>query len=103
MKLDGNTPISMNLKNLGLLLLGMLSVFFLFYQLVVAPKLEDHDRELVDMKKTQTERYENINRQLMEISNGIGTINGNIDGINNRFNDLRDLREAATNTGGSLN
>jgi hypothetical protein len=80
----------------------MIVLFFGFYGLVVAPKLTDHDKLIEENRTNQTEQYIEITKQLMEMNNGIGTLNGTVAGFGDRFNDLRSLRDSNENTSGGF-
>jgi hypothetical protein len=100
--ISANTQINLTLKMLLSLLGGMLILFFGFYSVVVAPKLSTHDKLIEENRKNQTEQYGEVTKQLIEMNNGIGTLNGTVEGLNNRFSDLRELRDDGENTSGGF-
>jgi len=90
--ITAETKIIFTLKSFFSLMGSMIGLFFGFYMLVIGPKLKDQDT-----------KYDQINTQLIQIHNGIGTLNGTVDGMNERFNDLRNQRgENEESVGGSL-
>jgi hypothetical protein len=90
--ITAETKIIFTIKSFFGLMSSIIGLFFGFYMLVVDPKIKDHDA-----------KYDKINEQLIQINNGIGTLSGTVDGMNERFNDLRNQRgENEGSVGGSL-
>lgn len=101
--INNNTKIELTLGKLIAILGTLLTIVFGFYLLVVQPQIDSQKEEMKDLSKSTTESFENINKQLIDISNGIGVINGNIEGINNRFRDLNSARTNNHDGSGSFN
>lgn len=85
------TKIVFTIKMFIITISTILGIFVGFYKLAIAPKFEE-----------QSKNIESINNKIFEISSGIGIINGNIEGINNRFRDLNQIRENHDDSGGSF-
>ena len=89
-----NTIVQITLTKLMGILGTLLTIIFGFYMLAIKPDIDE-------IKENQ----KNFNEKFMELNNGIGTINGSIQGLNDRFTDLRELtleNEKRENTGGGF-
>lgn len=89
-KINPETQIVFTLKTFAGVILFMLGLFVGFHKMVILPTLENHEKTMKEIQTKSDEKFEKLNLQLIEISNGIGNINGNIEGINNRFKDLNE-------------
>lgn len=79
----------------------ILGLFIGFYTLVIQPKFTSHETRMEKILDKVDVGFDNVNIQLMEMNNGIGALNGHVEGINNRFRDLNKSREVSgANEGG---
>ena len=63
-------------------------------------KFEEQKTVNVELNKSIKEGFETMNSNFQDVYTGIGKLNGNIEGINNRFRDLNNIR---TDEGGGFN
>lgn len=101
-KINENTVVEITLAKFLALLGGFFTIIFGFYMLVIEPKINEQSNQIKEFNIKVDDGFKDINLQLMEMNNGIGVINGNIAGINNRFHDLNTARQNNSNTGGSF-
>lgn len=101
-KLNEQTKIEVGFKHVISLVTGMLAIMYGFYQFVVIPKFESHETQMNKIETTITEGFDNMNTNFQEIYMGIGTLNGNVEGINKRFNDLNRIRNSEGDQGGGF-
>lgn len=87
--INGDTQIVFTIKSFITLLVTIISLFFGFYKLVIAPGIDEQKEDLKITKIEMAKRFDNINSELVKINNGIGQINGALSGINARFDDLK--------------
>lgn len=99
-KIDEQTKIEVGFKHVISLVTGILAVMYGFYQFVAVPKFESHETQMTKFETTLNEGFEKMNGNFQEIYMGIGTLNGNVEGINKRFNDLNKIK---TDEGGGFN
>ena len=99
-KLTEQTKIEVGFKHVISLIGGILGVMYGFYLIVVVPKFETQKTQMDKIETTISEGFELMNGNFKEVYTGIGTLNGNIEGINNRFRDLNRIR---TDEGGGFN
>jgi hypothetical protein len=97
-----NTQISISLGKFLSLIGSLLVIIFGFYKLVILPDIEGLKEENSKSIEELKIKYDETNRHIIQINNSIGVINGNIQGINQRFGDLRMLNSANRNTGGGV-
>ena len=95
-----DTKIVFTVKSFFGLIGSILAIFFAFYTVIIVPKFEDIESSKNNSINEIKESVNNINIQLMEMNNGIGALNGHIEGINNRFNDLNSARNSSHVVGG---
>jgi len=98
--INANTQIVFTMKGFIATILTILGIFVGFHKMVIQPAIEEHKHNIEKYEESNEKKFDNINNRLIEITNGIGTINGNIEGINNRFKDLQVVR---TEKGGTFN
>lgn len=98
-KLNEQTKIEVGFKHVISFLLGILSIMYGFYSIFIVPKLYDHETKMVKIEEKISTGLDDMNSNLQELYMGIGTLNGNIEGINNRFRDLNNIR---TDEGGGF-
>lgn len=98
--LNEQTKIVLNFKHIITFTTSMLTFIYLFYQFVIVPKFDTHEKQITKIEKSINEGFEKMNNNFNEIYNGIGVINGNIEGINQRFGDLNRIR---SDEGGGFN
>lgn len=98
--INPNTQIVFSLKGFVATIISILSMFVGFHQMVIQPSIDGNRINMEKIQESTDEKFDAINDKLIEISNGLGVINGNIDGINNRFKDLNSIK--TTNQGGSF-
>ena len=96
--LSPDTKIVFSIKMFFSTIASILTIFVSFYLVAVAPKFDDTKEDIKEIN----ERMDSMNDKMIEITNGIGVINGNIDGINNRFRDLNTIRDDHQDSGGSF-
>ena len=99
-KLNEQTKIEVGFKHVISFLLGILSIMYGFHTIFIAPKFEEQRKVNTEIDAKITEGFATMNSNFKEVYTGIGTLNGNIEGINNRFRDLNRIR---TNEGGGFN
>lgn len=97
------TKIVMTIKQLVILIFSILSIFVGFYTMVIQPKFTDHEEAMQNITNKIDGGFMDVNDKLNNMSQDIGIIDGNIEGINNRFRDLNQQRANNGNTGGSFN
>ena len=98
-KLNEQTKIEIGFKHVISFLLGILGIMYGFHTLFIAPKFEEHRKVDTELKASIKEGFETMNSNFKEVYIGIGTLNGNVEGINQRFRDLNKIR---TNEGGGF-
>jgi hypothetical protein len=98
-KLNEQTKIEVGFKHVIALFSGILTVMFGFYMLVIVPKFETNQTQMDKMDDNITAGFETMNTNFKEVYSGIGTLNGNVEGINARF---RDLNQIKTDEGGGF-
>lgn len=98
--INPNTQIVFSLKGFIATILSILGMFIGFHKMVIQPTIDEHKVRVEKIQESTDSKFDAINDKLIEISNGLGVINGNIDGINNRFKDLNSIK--TTNQGGSF-
>ncbi len=99
-KLNEQTKIEIGFKHVFSFLGGILVIMYGFYSIFIAPKFEEQNVVNTEIKESIKEGFETMNSNFKEVYTGIGTLNGNIEGINNRFKDLNKIR---TDEGGGFN
>lgn len=100
--INQDTKIVFTIKSFIATIGTILGIFIGFYTLVITPKFEATDNNIKDIIKKVDDGFAENSKQLMEMNNGIGIINGNIEGINNRFKDLNTIRNTNDNSGGGF-
>ena len=98
-KLNEQTKIEIGFKHVFSVLGGILGIIYGFYTLFIAPKFEEQTKVNIELKESIKEGFETMNSNFQDVYTGIGKLNGNIEGINNRFRDLNKIR---TNEGGGF-
>jgi hypothetical protein len=98
--INPNTQIVFSLKGFIATILSILGMFIGFHKMVIQPAIDKNNATVEKIQENTDKKFDAINNKLIEISNGLGVINGNIDGINNRFKDLNDVK--STNQGGGF-
>ena len=91
-KLNEQTKIEVGFKHVISFLLGILSIMYGFHTLFIAPKFEEQNTVNIELKESIKEGFETMNSNFKEVYIGIGTLNGNVEGINQRFKDLKIIR-----------
>ena len=99
-KLNEQTKIEVGFKHVISLVGGILTVMYVFYQFVIVPKFDTHEKQMTKVEEQITEGFATMNTNFQEIYTGIGKLNGNVEGINQRFRDLNKIR---TEEGGGFN
>jgi hypothetical protein len=99
-KLNEQTKIEIGFKHVFSFLGGILVIMYGFYSIFIAPKFEEQTVVNTEIKESIKEGFETMNSNFKEVYSGIGTLNGNIEGINNRFRDLNQIR---SDEGGGFN
>jgi hypothetical protein len=99
-KLNEQTKIEIGFKHVFSFLGGILAIMYGFYTLFISPKFEEQREVNTEINEKITEGFATMNSNFKEVYTGIGTLNGNIEGINNRFRDLNQIR---TDEGGGFN
>lgn len=87
--ISSETQIVFTVKGFIATILTILGLFVGFHNLVIVPTLEQHKKEMENIQNKSDDRFENINNKLIEITNGLGVISGNVEGLNNRILDLK--------------
>lgn len=87
--INGDTQIVFTVKSFAGLIVTILTIFFGFYKLVIAPSIDEQKEDLKTTKTEMSKKFDNINSELVKINNGIGQINGALSGMNTRFDDLK--------------
>lgn len=100
--INQNTEIRFTLKAFIGTIGTILGIFIGFYTLVIQPKFESHETKMESIIKKVDNGFDNVSNKLIELNNGMGVVNGNIEGINNRFRDLNQQRQSNGNSGGSF-
>ena len=98
-KLNEQTKIEVGFKHVFTVLGGILGIMYGFHTLFIAPKFEEQRTVNTEIKESIKEGFETMNSNFKEVYIGIGTLNGNVEGINQRFRDLNKIR---TNEGGGF-
>lgn len=98
-KLNEQTKIEVGFKHVISFLGGILAIIYGFHILFIQPKFDDQNEVNVEIKEQITEGFATMNENFKEVYSGIGVLNGNIEGINNRFRDLNKIR---TDEGGGF-
>lgn len=88
--IDANTQVKFGIKSFIALILSILGIFFGFYQIVVAPKLDQTNN---NYNQIRTEVY-NLNTTMY---NGFTTINDKIDNANLKINIIQSLQNYNNN------
>lgn len=101
--ITNETEIKFTLKAFFGTIGSILAIFIGFYSLVIQPKFESHETKMENILNKVDDGFQDVNTQLMELNNGMGVVNGNIEGINNRFRDLTQQRQSNQNSGGGFN
>ena len=103
------TEIRITLKIALSVVTGILAIFLGFYTLVIVPKIEKaelHQKELLDAQKVLIDNLNETNselyKQVLQLNQGVGSLQGTVDALNNRFGDLNGLRSTSTNTSGGF-
>lgn len=100
--INNNTQITFTVKGFFATIGSILAIFFVFYQLVVLPRIEtteEHYREIFQDQKAQNRIfYDKINN----MNNSIGALNTSITSLNQRFRDLNQNLNTYSNSGGSF-
>ena len=91
-KLNEQTKIEVGFKHVISLFTGILVVLFAFYNFVIVPKFEMHEDKMNGIEENITKGFEQMNTNFQDIYTGIGKLNGNVEGINQRFRDLNNIR-----------
>lgn len=93
------TKIVVGFKHVFSFLGGILGIMYGFFTLFISPKFEEQNKVNIEINRKITEGFDNMNSNFKEVYTGIGTLNGNVEGINNRFRDLNKIR---TDEGGGF-
>lgn len=96
------TKIVMTIKQLVVLIFSILGIFVGFYTMVIQPKFTDHEETMQTITNKIDGGFKDVNDKLGRMHESIGSINGNIDGINNRFRDLNQQINDNPNSGGGF-
>lgn len=91
-KIDSNTVIIFNIKTFTAFIIGMLGIFYGFYQLVIVNKLdkmEEHYQIMYNDQKEQNrlfyEELGNINKSISSLNTSINIMNNNNKESNKNF------------------
>lgn len=87
-KISLDTQITFTLKGFMGTIVSILVIFVGFHKMVIVPTLDSHQKKMEFIEKEHRETFKDLTDKVIELSNGIGTLNGNIEGINNRFKDI---------------
>lgn len=96
-QINSNTQIVFTVKSFFALISTIIGLFFGFYQLVVVPKMNNHDEQYKTIIKDQKEQNKLFYDELGKINSAINTLNTSIIILNNS----RSVN-TGTSTSGSL-
>lgn len=101
-KLSPDTQITITLGGIISIIGSIFIIIFGFYSLVIQPDIESLKSSAEKNYQELKIQNEKINDHIIQINNSIGTMSGSIDGINQRFGDLRSAVTDRPNVSGSL-
>lgn len=100
--INNDTQITFTIKSFFATIGSILVIFFVFYQLVVLPRIETTEEHYKEMFNNQKEQNRIFYEEINKMNNSIGAINTSIVTLNERFRDLNNNLNANTNSGGSF-
>lgn len=100
--INNNTQITFTVKGFFATIGSILAIFFVFYQLVVLPRIETTENHYKEVFQDQKEQNRIFYEEINKMNNSIGALNTSITSLNQRFRDLNQNLNSYSNSGGSF-
>jgi hypothetical protein len=102
MAINKDTKIEITLGKLFALFGSILSIFLGFYLWIIKPDIDEmkaNDLNIIEKIEANEVLF---NGYFIDINNSIGRLNGNVEGLQDRFGDLRDRNNDSEKSSGSF-